>query len=167
MQKVAIAPFRHFPWQDINTSDLLDPKFCLFLFFLHTPFLLQATNPRHSTGEPTKPTMGEHHPHQRLRRGSIVRSLRHMQTAKGVRQTHLSHQLLDVESFVKRMEQQLPPLKGHRGCVNTIAWDESGEFLLTGSGKRSTINGQCRGNKEETSSRSLQLNTTTCPMLHR
>ncbi|KAF9109916.1 hypothetical protein BGX27_006994 [Mortierella sp. AM989] len=39
---------------------------------------------------------------------------------------------MSSESFVKRLEQQ-KPLGGHTGCVNTIAWDETGEFLLTGS----------------------------------
>lgn len=78
--------------------------------------------------------MGEHNPPSHLGRNSLVRSLRHMQTTKGARPPQLGNHLLDVESFVKRMEQQLPPLRGHDGCVNSIVWDDSGEYLLTGSG---------------------------------
>jgi WD40 repeat protein len=40
---------------------------------------------------------------------------------------------MSSESFVRRLEQQ-QELDGHDGCVNTIAWDETGEFLLSGSG---------------------------------
>ncbi|KAF9177158.1 DDB1- and CUL4-associated factor 6, partial [Haplosporangium sp. Z 11] len=64
---------------------------------------------------------------------SLLRGLNGLQTIPASRQGSSKRGLLSSESFVKRMEHQRP-LKGHHGCVNTLAWDETGEFLLTGSG---------------------------------
>ncbi|KAG0199663.1 DDB1- and CUL4-associated factor 6 [Mortierella sp. GBA30] len=66
---------------------------------------------------------------------TLLRGLSGLQTVPVSRQGSLKHHLLGSESFVKRMEQQ-PLLKGHTGCVNTIAWDETGEYLLSGSDDR-------------------------------
>ncbi|KAF9944437.1 DDB1- and CUL4-associated factor 6, partial [Mortierella alpina] len=63
---------------------------------------------------------------------SLLKGLSGLQTLPALRQGSLKHHLLGSESFVKRLEQQ-PPLTGHEGCVNTIAWDETGEYLLSGS----------------------------------
>ncbi|KAG0015773.1 DDB1- and CUL4-associated factor 6 [Entomortierella chlamydospora] len=63
---------------------------------------------------------------------SLVRALSGLQSVPRSRQGSLKHQVLSSGSFVKRLEQQ-KPLGGHNGCVNTIAWDETGEFLLSGS----------------------------------
>lgn len=64
---------------------------------------------------------------------NILKGLSSLQTVPASRQASIKSHLLASESFVKRLEQQ-PQLKGHRGCVNTIAWDETGEFLVSGSG---------------------------------
>lgn len=64
---------------------------------------------------------------------SLLRGLNGLQTIPTSRQNSSKRSLIGSESFVKRMELQTP-LKGHHGCVNTLAWDETGEFLLTGSG---------------------------------
>ncbi|KAF8933815.1 DDB1- and CUL4-associated factor 6 [Haplosporangium gracile] len=66
---------------------------------------------------------------------SILRGLSSLQTVPASRQASIKNHLLASESFVKRLEQQ-PQLKGHRGCVNTIAWDETGDFLVSGSDDR-------------------------------
>ncbi|KAF9983113.1 DDB1- and CUL4-associated factor 6 [Mortierella antarctica] len=66
---------------------------------------------------------------------SLLRRLSGLQTLPALRQGSLKHHLLGSESFVKRLEQQ-PQLTGHDGCVNTIAWDETGEYLLSGSDDR-------------------------------
>ncbi|KAF9918502.1 DDB1- and CUL4-associated factor 6 [Lobosporangium transversale] len=63
---------------------------------------------------------------------SLLRGLTELQFTPGSRHGPVKFNHLSSESFVKRLEQQ-PPLKGHSGCVNTLAWDETGEFLLTGS----------------------------------
>ncbi|KAG9070386.1 DDB1- and CUL4-associated factor 6 [Linnemannia hyalina] len=66
---------------------------------------------------------------------NIIKGLSSLQTVTPSRQASIKNHLLASESFVKRLEQQ-PQLKGHRGCVNTIAWDETGEFLVSGSDDR-------------------------------
>ncbi|KAF9953991.1 DDB1- and CUL4-associated factor 6 [Mortierella alpina] len=66
---------------------------------------------------------------------SLLRGLSGLQTLPGLRQGSLKHHLPGSESLAKRLEQQ-PPLSGHDGCVNTIAWDETGEYLLSGSDDR-------------------------------
>ncbi|KAG0263359.1 DDB1- and CUL4-associated factor 6 [Mortierella polycephala] len=66
---------------------------------------------------------------------SLLRGLNGLQTIPTSRQNSSKRSLMGSESFVKRMELQTP-LKGHHGCVNTLAWDETGEFLLTGSDDR-------------------------------
>lgn len=63
----------------------------------------------------------------------LLRGLSDLQRASVSRQGSLKSRLLSSESFVKRLEEQ-QQLNGHDGCVNTIAWDETGEFLLSGSG---------------------------------
>ncbi|KAF9149812.1 DDB1- and CUL4-associated factor 6 [Linnemannia schmuckeri] len=66
---------------------------------------------------------------------NIPKGLSCLQTVPTSRQASIKNHLLASESFVKRLEQQ-SQLKGHRGCVNTIAWDETGEFLVSGSDDR-------------------------------
>lgn len=63
----------------------------------------------------------------------LLRGLSGLQRVPVSRQGTLKSRLMSSESFVRRLEQQLE-LDGHDGCVNTIAWDETGEFLLSGSG---------------------------------
>ncbi|KAF9366352.1 WD and tetratricopeptide repeat protein [Mortierella sp. NVP85] len=62
----------------------------------------------------------------------VLRGLSGLQRAPVSRQGSLKSRLMSSESFVRRLEQQ-KELDGHDGCVNTIAWDETGEFLLSGS----------------------------------
>ncbi|KAF9091610.1 DDB1- and CUL4-associated factor 6 [Mortierella sp. GBA35] len=86
-----------------------------------------GSNKRHSRA--TSASSPFYSPH------SLLKGLSGLQTVPGSRQASLKNHLLASESFVKRLEQQAP-LEGHRGCVNTIAWDETGEFLLSGSDDR-------------------------------
>lgn len=65
---------------------------------------------------------------------SVLRRFSTLKTFPAARHPHLQHQVLAAACFVKRLEEQ-SPLTGHLGCVNTIAWDETGEYLVSGSGK--------------------------------
>lgn len=42
------------------------------------------------------------------------------------------------ETFLQRMSI-LETLDIHRGCVNSVVWDDSGEFLLSGSDDQQLI----------------------------
>ncbi|KAF9403428.1 DDB1- and CUL4-associated factor 6, partial [Podila epigama] len=68
-------------------------------------------------------------------RSNVVRRFSDMRTSPAARHSHLQHQVLASTGFVKRLEHQ-PPLTGHLGCVNTISWDQTGEYLVTGSDDR-------------------------------
>ncbi|KAG0362354.1 DDB1- and CUL4-associated factor 6, partial [Gamsiella multidivaricata] len=68
-----------------------------------------------------------HHSHQ-----SVLRGLTALQTVPAARQAALKHDIFGSGSFVQRMEQHCE-LRGHDGCVNTLGWDETGEFLVSGS----------------------------------
>ncbi|KAF9133480.1 DDB1- and CUL4-associated factor 6 [Mortierella sp. 14UC] len=65
----------------------------------------------------------------------FLKGLSSLQTVPGSRQASIKNHILASESFIKRLEQHTV-LKGHRGCVNTIAWDSTGEFLVSGSDDR-------------------------------
>ncbi|KAF9904068.1 DDB1- and CUL4-associated factor 6 [Linnemannia zychae] len=66
---------------------------------------------------------------------SFLKGLSSLQTVPGLRQASIKNHILASVSFVKMLEKHTV-LKGHRGCVNTIAWDETGEFLVSGSDDR-------------------------------
>ncbi|KFH67430.1 hypothetical protein MVEG_06162 [Podila verticillata NRRL 6337] len=66
---------------------------------------------------------------------SVLRRFSTLKTFPAARHPHLQNQVLAAASFVKRLEEQ-SPLTGHQGCVNTIAWDETGEYLVSGSDDR-------------------------------
>ncbi|KAG0321248.1 DDB1- and CUL4-associated factor 6 [Dissophora globulifera] len=90
----------------------------------------------------TEPTSSSSPPPHRQRAASFsslhsshhnfLRTLSDLQTVPRTRQASLTHHLFSSESFVRRLEQNTI-LKGHRGCVNTISWDDTGEFLVSGS----------------------------------
>ncbi|KAG0087327.1 DDB1- and CUL4-associated factor 6 [Podila epicladia] len=66
---------------------------------------------------------------------SVLRRFSTLNTFPAARHPYLQHQVLAAACFVKRLEEQ-SPLTGHLGCVNTIAWDETGEYLVSGSDDR-------------------------------
>ncbi|KAG0226284.1 DDB1- and CUL4-associated factor 6 [Actinomortierella wolfii] len=68
----------------------------------------------------------------RRRPSNFCRGLASLTASPAVRHHSLQSQLLGRPDFVRRLEQQ-PVLTGHHGCVNTIAWDETGEYLVSGS----------------------------------
>ncbi|KAF9158613.1 DDB1- and CUL4-associated factor 6 [Actinomortierella ambigua] len=68
----------------------------------------------------------------RRRSSNFCRGLASLYAAPAVRHHLLQSQLLGRPGLLRRLEQQ-PILNGHHGCVNTIAWDDTGEFLVSGS----------------------------------
>lgn len=84
---------------------------------------------------------------------SVLRRFSTLKTFPAARHPHLQNQVLAAASFVKRLEEQ-SPLTGHLGCVNTIAWDETGEYLVSGSGKsdahseEQTLSLNCHGTND-------------------
>lgn len=68
---------------------------------------------------------------------SIVDTLRSRESKSyvGGRDLESRHALYDAEYAVRRL-QLSHQLRAHDGCVNTIQWDASGRWLVSGSGMR-------------------------------
>ncbi|KAJ3414769.1 hypothetical protein HDV05_006108 [Chytridiales sp. JEL 0842] len=71
-----------------------------------------------------------HHTTPHIHRHSILEDVQ-----MGKLNTGQWKRLMFSKAMVARLQVQKPTLKGHHGCVNSLAWNASGTRLLSGSGK--------------------------------